>query len=152
MEILELFLAEASASLKRPQSRARAEAVLTRWATAWQGPARTLEHTRSIHGACLRFNQLIGSVWCHVFAFHAVPREGLSLRGPDTDRTRKSHKLRNNRLDSSSLDALFDAWSAHPEAHPAGNAVEFWLEETPDEVWDACLEEALGCLKTPVSK
>ena len=100
----------------------------------------------------MRFNQLIGSVWCHVFAFHAVPREGLSLRGPDTDRTRKSHKLRNNRLDSSSLDALFDAWSAHPEAHPAGNAVEFWLEETPDEVWDACLEEALGCLKTPVSK
>lgn len=148
MEILETFLAEAAASIKRPQSRARAHAILSRWATAWQGPTRVLEHTRSIHGSCLRFNQLIGTVWSHAFAFHAVPREGLFLKGPDTDRARKSHKLRNNRLDASGLDALFAAWSAHPEAHPAGNAVEFWLEEVPDDVWEACLLEALECLKS----
>jgi hypothetical protein len=148
LEILDTFLAEASASIRRPQSRARAIAILTRWATAWQGPSRTLEQTRSIHGSCLHFNQLIGSVWCHAFAFHAVPRDGLFLRGPDTDRTRKSHKLRSNRLDSTGLDALFTAWSARPEAHPAGNAVEFWLEEVPDEVWEASLQEALECLKS----
>jgi hypothetical protein len=147
LEILEVFLAEASTCIKRPQSRLRAEALLTRWAMAWQGPTRILEHTRSNHGACLHFNQLIGTVWCHVFVFHAIPREGLSLKGPDTDRTRKSHKLRSNRLDSSSLDALFQAWSAHPEARPAGHAVEFWLEEVPDDVWEACLQEALACLK-----
>ena len=148
LEILETFLAEASASIKHPQSRARANAVLSRWAAAWQGPTRILEHTRSNHGACLHFNQLIGTVWCHAFAFHAIQKEGLSLRGPDTDRTRKSHKFRSNRLDSASLDALFQAWSAHPEAHPAGHAVEFWLEEVPDEVWETCLQEAMDCLKT----
>jgi hypothetical protein len=147
LEILDTFLAEASSVLKRSQSRARAEAILSRWVTAWQGPSRTLEHTRSIHGACLRFNQRIGTIWCHAFAFHVVPREGLSLKGPDTDRARKSHKLRSNRLDAASLDALFEAWSAHPEARPAGNAVEFYLDEVPDEVWDACLVEALECLK-----
>lgn len=147
MEILDTFLADVSASLKRAPSRARANAILARWATAWQGPSRTLEHTRSIHGACLHFNQLIGSVWCHAFTFHVVSREGLFLRGPDTDRSRKSHKLRNNRLDSTGLDALYEAWSAHSEAHPAGNAVEFRLEEVPDEIWEACLQEALVCLK-----
>lgn len=147
-----MFLAEASASIRRPQSRARAGAILSRWAMAWQGPTRILEHTRSNHGAYLHFNQLIGTVWCHVFVFHASHKDGLSLRGPDTDRTRKAHKLRSNRLDSSGLDALFTAWSAHPEAHPAGNAVEFWLDEVPDEVWEACLQEALECLKIPVVK
>lgn len=147
MEILDIFLAETSSCLKRAPSRERAEAILTRWATAWQGPTRALEHTRSNHGACLRFNQRIGTIWCHAFAFHAVPKEGLFLRGPDTDRTRKSHKLRSNRLDSASLDALFEAWSARPEAHPAGNAVEFHLEEVPDEIWEACLQEALEHLK-----
>ena len=147
MEILDTFLAEAAASLRRPQSRARAAALLARWATAWQGPTRVLEHTRSIHGSCLRFNQLIGTVWCHAFAFHAVPREGFFLKGPDTDRARKSHKLRTNRLDPAGLDALFEAWSAHPEARPAGNAVELWLDEVPDEVWEACLQEVLTCLK-----
>jgi hypothetical protein len=148
LEILETYLAEASATIKRPQSRARAQVILTRWATAWQGPTRALAHTRSIHGSCLHFNQLIGTVWCHAFAFHAIPREGLFLKGPDTDRTRKSHKFRSNRLDSSSLDALFKAWSARPEARPAGNAVEFWLEEVPDEVFEACLQEVLECLKS----
>lgn len=147
MEILEAFLAEAASALKRPQSRARAQELLSRWALAWQGPTRVLEHTRSIHGSCLRFNQRFGTIWCHAFAFHAVPKVGLSLKGPDTDRARKSHKLRSNRLDPTPLDALYDAWSAHPEAHPAGNAVEFWLDETPDEVWEACLQEALSCLK-----
>lgn len=147
MEILEPFLTETAAVLRHAQSRARAFALLQRWATAWQGPHMVLEHTRSIHGSCLRFNQRIGTVWCHAFAFHAVPREGLSLRGPDTDRARKSHKLRTHRLDASGLDALFEAWSAHPEAHPAGNAVEFRLEETPDEVWEACLQEALQLLQ-----
>lgn len=148
MEILELFLAEAATVLKHAQSRTRAEAILSRWATAWQGPTRVLEHTRSIHGSCLRFNQRIGTVWCHAFAFHAVPREGLYLKGPDTDRARKSHKLRSNRLDATGLDALFEAWSAHPEARPAGNAVEFWLDEVPEDVWEACLREALDCLKS----
>ena len=147
METLDTFLAAASASLKHPQSRLRAQAILSRWATAWQGPTRTLEQTKSNHGTYLHFNQLIGTVWCHVFMFHAVTREGLFLRGPDTDRTRKSHKHRSNKLDSKGLNALFDAWSAHPEAHPAGNAVEFILEEVPDEVWEACLQEALTCLK-----
>ena len=147
MENLEIFLAHASASLKRPQARERAQAILTRWATAWQGPSRLLEHTRSNHGNCLHFNQLIGTVWCHAFTFHALPKEGLFLKGPDTDRTRKSHKFRSNRLDTTGLDALFALWSAHPEARPAGNAVEFWLDEVPDEIWEACLQEALGCLK-----
>jgi hypothetical protein len=147
LEILDTFLADAFAALKRPQSRIRAEAILTRWVTAWQGSTRALEQTRSIHGSCLRFNQLIGTVWCHAFAFHAVRKDGLFLKGPDTDRTRKSHKLRNNRLDSTGLDALFVAWSAHPEARPAGNAVEFYLDEVPDEIWEACLKEALECLK-----
>jgi hypothetical protein len=147
LEILDTFLAETTSVLKRSQSRARAEALLSRWAMAWQGPTRILEHTRSNHGSCLRFNQRIGTVWCHAFAFHVVPREGLCLRGPDTDRTRKSHKLRSNRLDATGLDALFEAWSAHPEARPAGNAVEFWLDETPDDTWETCLQEALEKLK-----
>lgn len=147
MEILEAFLADVSASLKHAQARARAGAIITRWGTAWQGPARTLDHTRSIHGSCLHFNQLIGTVWCQAFTFHVVPRNGLFLRGPDTDRSRKSHKLRSNRLDASGLDALYAAWSGRPEAHPAGNAVEFRLEETPDETWEACLQDALACLK-----
>jgi hypothetical protein len=43
---------------------------------------------------------------------------------------------------------LFEAWSAHEEAHPANNVVEFFLVETPDETWEACLQEALSCLKS----
>jgi len=38
---------------------------------------------------------------------------------------------------------VFDAWSAHPEARPAGTAVELYLDEASDEVWEACLQEVL---------
>lgn len=147
MELLEAFTERALAALKFQGERARARAILLRWATAWQGPTRSLTYTRSLHGSYLHFNQLIGKVWCQAFSFHAAPRHGLSMRGPDTDRARKSHKLRDNRLDASGLDALFTAWSAHPELRPAGIAVEAFLGETPDEVWEAMLQEALGCLK-----
>lgn len=146
MEILDSFLPALASSVKHLQSRKRAQLILERWTTAWQGPERTLDCTISNHGACLHFNQFIGSIWCQVFSFHATHREGLTLRGPDTDRTRKSHKLRQHRLDPTALDALFEAWSAHPEAHPAGNAVVFDLEEVPDEIWEACLQEALTLL------
>ncbi len=116
---------------------------MRRWIARWQGPKRSLSLTRSNHGFYLHFNQLIGSVWVQAFGFHADPRTGLAMRGPDTDRTRKSHKYRSNKLDSTDLDALFKAWSAHPEARPAGHAVEFLLVETSDETWEACLQEAL---------
>ena len=147
MQPCEDFLDFAAAALKRPQARDRASAILSRWAAAWQGPRRNLEGTCSNHGAFLHFNQKIGDTWCHVFSFHASRQEGLLLRGPDPDRGRKSHKLRSHKLDTEALDALFDAWAAHPEARPAGKAVEFDLDETPDEVWAACLEEALGLLR-----
>jgi hypothetical protein len=68
------------------------------------------------------------------------------MRGPDTDRIRKSHKLRRHPLDRGPLDQVFAAWSAHPEVRPAGNAVELVLEEVPDEVWEACLKELLAAL------
>jgi hypothetical protein len=68
------------------------------------------------------------------------------MKGPDTDRIRKSHKHRDNPMDRSGLDAVFTAWSTHHEARPAGNAVEFYLEETPDEIWEACLQEVLQLL------
>ena len=71
------------------------------------------------------------------------------MRGPDPDRMRKSHKLRRHKLDREPLDKVFDAWSSHPEARPAGNAVELYLEEVPDEVWEACLLEALEALGKP---
>jgi hypothetical protein len=47
-------------------------------------------------------------------------------------------------MDRQGLDRVYAAWSAHPEARPAGNAVELYLEETPDEVWEACLQEVLS--------
>lgn len=146
MEIVESFLAHAKGAFRRPDDRRRAEKILLRWAAAWQGRSRNLTQTSSNHGTYLHFNQLIGGIWCRAFIFHAAPRRGFGLRGPDTDRTRKSHKLRANRLDSSSLDALFEAWSAHPEARPAGNAVELLLEEAHDDVWESFLQEALRCL------
>ena len=133
LEILDSFLPAIQKAHKHSQSRARAEAILVRWTSVWQGPKRSLDCTHSIHGTYLHFNQLIGSVWSHAFSFHAAPREGLTLRGPDTDRVRKSHKHRDNRLDSTGLDALFEAWSAHPESHPAGNAVVFYLDEVQYE-------------------
>lgn len=147
LEMLEAFTERAEAALKFQGERARARALLLRWGTAWQGPSRSLTYTRSVHGSYLHFNQLIGKTWSQAFTFHAAPRHGLSLRGPDTDRARKSHKLRDTRLDATGLDALFEAWSQHPEPRPAGNAIEAFLEETPDEVWEAMLQEALACLK-----
>lgn len=143
MEDLNFFLSRALAAVKHGSERRRAEAILVRWTSQWTGPKRTVNCTFSNHGAFLHLDQLIGTIWAHVATFHAAPRHGLSLKGPDPDRMRKSHKLRNDRLDRSGLDAVFDAWSAHPEARPAGNAVELFLEEAPDEVWEAFLQELL---------
>jgi len=145
-EVLDDFIQATHSILKHASEKQRAEAILVRWGAAWQGKTRALESTYSNHGAYLHFNQLIGKVWSHAFTFHASQRDGLTLRGPDSDRVRKSHKFRSNKLDSSGLDALFVLWGAHPESHPAGNAVEFWLNETPDDTWEACLKEALATL------
>ncbi|HNX93745.1 MAG TPA: hypothetical protein PKL14_01185 [Holophaga sp.] len=150
MDTLDSFHAVAMNILKHAGRRARAAAILERWGTTWQGPTRVLDFTHSNHGACLHFNQFIGSMWVHVFTFHATRKEGVFMKGPDTDRGRKSHKLRANRLDTSTLDALFEVWSAHPEARPAGNALEFYLDEVPDETWEVCLQEALACLAPAV--
>jgi len=147
LESLEPFLDAARASLRHAQDRTRAENLLLRWTAAWQGSTRRLTITASNHGAYLHFDQRVGTIWTQVFSFHAAPHHGLSMRGPDPDRVRKAHKLRANKLDRHPLDALFDAWSAHGEAHPANNAVEFSLVETPDETWEACLQEALTLLK-----
>jgi hypothetical protein len=68
------------------------------------------------------------------------------MRGPDPDRTRKAHKFRDHPMDRTGLDAVFEAWSAHPEARPAGNAIELYLEEAPDEVWESCLQDVLRLL------
>lgn len=146
LEALEGFLPFGRGALRHPSEKQRLERILRRWATAWQGPGRLLDFTRSHHGAYLHFNQLQGSTWCQVCTFHAAPRQGVSMRGPDPDRIRKSHRLRRHPLDRSALDKLFEAWSAHPEARPAGNAVELVLDEVPDEVWEACLQEALAFL------
>lgn len=64
----------------------------------------------------------------------------MSLRGPDPDRMRRSHKLKANPLDRTPLDQLFEDWSQFPEGRPAGNAIEFFIDETPDTTWDACLQ------------
>jgi len=143
LEELDLFMEKALAALKYPRERQRAEAILTRWSAQWPGPKRNITCTFSNHGAFLHFNQMIGSTWSHVFTFHAAPRHGFSMRGPDTDRARKSHKHRDTPLDREGLDAVFAAWSAHPEARPAGNAIELYLDEAPDEIWEACLQEVL---------
>ena len=143
MEDFNLFLAKTMSALKHPLERKRAQALLTRWTELWPGPKRNITFAFSNHGAFLHFNQLIGTTWSHVFAFHAAHRHGLSLRGPDTDRARKAHKHRANPLDRKGLDEVFAAWSAHPEARPAGNAIELYLHEAPDEVWEACLQEVL---------
>jgi hypothetical protein len=147
LEILGPFLDAARASLRHAQDRERAQALILRWAAAWQGPTRRLTVTSSNHGAYLHFDQRVATVWSQVFTFHAAPHHGLSMRGPDPDRVRKSHRHRDKQLDRHPLDALFEAWSAHGEAHPANNAVELFLVETPDETWEACLQEALACLK-----
>lgn len=146
METLDTFLQSARRCLHHPSERARAEVLLVRWTGAWRGKHRVLDLSLSHHGAFLHFNQLMEGKWVQAFTFVATKREGLCLRGPDPDRTRKAHKLRRNPLDAAPLDALFEAWSAHPEARPAGHAVEFFLEETPDEVYEACLGDVLACL------
>jgi hypothetical protein len=146
LDIVESFLNSSKGGFKRMADRARAELVLMRWAAAWQSPSRSLTQTNSNHGPYLQFNQFIAGMWCKVFAFHISSRQGLTLRGPDTDRARKSHKLRGNRLDPKPLDDLFGAWSMHPEARPAGNAVELLLSEAHDDVWESLLQEALSCL------
>ena len=142
----EQFLAAAQRGLHHPSERARLAAILARWTGQWRGRHRVLDLSLSLHGAFLHFNQLMDGKWVQAFTFVATKREGVCLRGPDPDRTRKAHKFRRNPLDAAPLEALFEAWSRHPEARPAGHAVEFFLEETPDEVWEACLTEAMGCL------
>ena len=143
---VEQFLAAAQRGLHHPSERARLAAILSRWAGHWRGRHRVLDLSLSLHGAFLHFNQLMDGKWVQAFTFVATRREGVCLRGPDPDRVRKAHKYRRNPLDAAPLDALYEAWSLHPEARPAGHAVEFFLEETPDEVWEACLAEAMGCL------
>lgn len=143
LEELETFLPYAQACLKHPSERARLAAILTTWTSRWRGKQRVLEYSRSHHGAYLHFNQLMGGKWVQAFTFVATRREGVCLRGPEPDRVRKAHKLRANPLNAAPLDALFEAWSAHPEARPAGHAVEFFVEETPDDVWADCLQSVL---------
>lgn len=146
MEQLDEFVAYAHTCVKHARERARVAPLLEGWATAWQGRDRMLDFTRSLHGVSLHFNQRIGTHWIQAFSFHANRRDGFFLKGPDTDRARKSHKLRSNPLDAAPLDALFEAWRAHPEHHPAGMAVVFHLEETPDDTWAALLKAALDQL------
>ena len=143
LEDLEQFLAKVAASSMHFDNKKRAMAIITKWSDSWTGSKCSITYTFSNHGAFLRFNQLIGSVWSHVFVFHISSKHSLVMRGPDTDRIRKSHKHKDNPIDRSKLDAVFTAWSMHPEAKPAGNAVEFYLEETPDEVWEVALQELL---------
>lgn len=144
---LQDFLSAGRASVRHPAERLRLESLLTRWVEAWKGKERVMDLTQSTHGVFLHFNQFIADRWCQICYFHASSKHGVSMRGPDPDRVRKSHKYRRDKLDTTRLDALFEAWSAHEEAHPAGLAVEFYLEETSDEVWAACLKsvkEILG--------
>jgi hypothetical protein len=143
LDDLSEFLVKAQAALKHPQDKKRAEALLTRWSAMWPSPKRNITCTFSNHGAYLHFNQMIGSTWSKVFTFHAAPRHGLSMKGPDPDRLRKSHKHRDQPMDRRGLDEIYAAWSAHPEARPAGNAIELYLEEAADDVWEACLQEVL---------
>lgn len=147
LKILDDFLDAGSPALRHSADRRRLRDILTAWTSPWKGKDRVLDLTHSTHGLFLHFNQNIAGHWCQVCYFHAAPKHGVSMRGPDPDRARKSHKYRRDKLDPTKLDALFEAWSLHPEARPAGLAVEFFLEETSDEVWGACLNsvrEILG--------
>lgn len=146
MDLLDEFLPYAQGCLKHPSERVRLVAVLTQWTAKWKGKSRAFDYSRSHHGGFLHFNQFMAGKWVQAFTFVATKREGVCLRGPEPDRGRKAHKHRHNPLDSAPLDALFEAWSVHPEARPAGHAVEFFLEETPDEVWAACLAEVFTSL------
>ncbi|MBS1766687.1 MAG: hypothetical protein JST05_04690 [Acidobacteria bacterium] len=144
-EALEEFWGVAFPILAR-QERERASAILEAWVAAWKGKQRVVNLTRSNHGAFLHFAQFMDGAWVQAFTFIASRKEGVSLRGPDPDRLRRAHKLRRHRVDSGPLDKLYEAWSAHPEARDAGHAVEFFIHETPDETWEACLTETLQCL------
>ena len=146
MDLLDEFLPYAQGCLKHPSERARLAAVLTLWTAKWKGKQRTFDYSRSHHGAFLHFNQFMAGKWVQAFTFVATKREGVCLRGPEPDRIRKAHKYRHNPLNAAPLDALFEIWSLHPEARPAGHAVEFFLEETPDDVWAACLAEVFTYL------
>jgi hypothetical protein len=146
LEEFELFLAKALSAVKHAQEKKRAQEILLRWSSVWPNPKRNITCSFSNHGAFLHFNQLIGTTWSQVFTFHAAPRHGLSMRGPDPDRERKSHKDRDRRLDRSGLDQVFEAWSAHPEARPAGKAIELYLDEAADDVWESCLQDVLRLL------
>ncbi len=145
-DALKDFLAAGRVSVRHPADYRRLEAIMTRWTSAWNHKERVLDLSHSSHGVFLHFNQFIAGHWCQVCYFHASPKHGVSMRGPDPDRVRKSHKFRRNKMDTSKLDALFDAWSTHAEARAAGLAVEFFLEETSDDVWAACLKSARDLL------
>lgn len=144
---VEDFLLVAERCVHHRQERERLHALVARWAAAWHGKHRTIHLTASNHGAYLHFTQLIGAHWMQAFTFVATHQDGVRMKGPDPDRGRKSHKLRTHRLDPKPLDDLFEAWSARPEARPAGLAVEFFLEETPDDTWEGCLQDVLVSLK-----
>lgn len=146
LESVDFFLNKINSYLKHSQERHRAIDIITRWSSVWSNNKRTITYTSSNHGLSLSFNQLIGSVWSHVFVFHLSKKRGLFMKGPDLDRIRKSHKHRNNPMDRTKLDAVFELWSLHPESRRAGNAVEFYLTETPNDVWEACLQEVLSNL------
>ena len=146
LDLLDEFLPYAQGCLKHPSERARLATVLLVWTARWKGKQRTFDYSRSHHGAFLHFNQFMEGKWVQAFTFVATKREGVCLRGPEPDRVRKAHKYRHNPLNAAPLDSLFETWSLHPEARPAGHAVEFFLEETPDDVWAACLAEVLTCL------
>ena len=140
LKLLDDFLETGSPALRHPEDRKRLKTILTAFTTPWNGRDRVLDLTHSSHGLFLHFNQNIAGHWCQVCYFHAAPKHGVSMRGPDPDRVRKSHKYRRNKMDTSKLDSLFEVWSLHPDARAAGLAVEFFLEETSDEVWVACLK------------
>lgn len=144
-DALEDFWSVAFPILPR-QERERASRILETWVASWKGKLRTVNLTRSNHGAFLHFAQFMDGSWIQAFTFIADRKDGVSLRGPDPDRSRRAHKLRRHKVDSAPLDKLFEAWSLHPEGRPAGHAVEFFIHETPDDTWDACLRETLACL------
>jgi hypothetical protein len=139
-ESIDDFFISVRAHIKNASDRERAIQVIEMWRAAWVGKNKSITATHSGHGSFLHFNLFLSNQWCHAFVFRSVPRQGMSLRGPDPDRMRRSHKMKANPLDRKPLDQLFEDWSQHPEGRPAGNAIEFFIDETPDSVWTACLQ------------
>lgn len=142
-ENIDDFLITMRSHIKNGTDQARGQAIVQRWQSQWIGKHKSITATHSNHGSYLHFNIFLSNQWCHGFLFRSIPKKGFSLRGPDPDRTRRSHKLKSNRLDSTPLDLLFEDWQSIPHSHAAGNAVEFFLEETPDDIWETCLQAAL---------